>query len=44
MNPKQISKIIKHTGKLLQEILTQLFGEEEKEEVEDDQSRNKEPG
>jgi hypothetical protein len=32
MNPDRISKIIKHTGKLLKEVLTELFGEEEKKE------------
>ena len=36
MNPDRIKKIIKHTGKLLKEVLTELFGEEkEKEEARD---------
>jgi hypothetical protein len=41
MNPDRIKKIINHTGKLLKEVLTELFGEEEKEEA-DDKSRNTE--
>ncbi len=40
MNPDRIKKIIKHTGKLLKEILTELFGEEEKKEKPDDESRD----
>jgi len=42
MNPDRIKKIIKHTGKLLKEVLTELFGESEKEESHD-KVRNKEP-
>ncbi len=36
MNPDRIEKIIKHAGKLLKEVLTELFGEEKKEEKPDD--------
>ncbi|MBT4419208.1 MAG: hypothetical protein HOC81_03225 [Candidatus Marinimicrobia bacterium] len=36
MNPKRISKIIKHTGKLLKVVLTEIFGDpQEKEEPND---------
>jgi hypothetical protein len=42
MNSNRISKIIKHTGKLLKEVLTEFFGENEKEES-DDTGRDKEP-
>ena len=31
MNSNRISKIIKHTGKLLKIVLTELFGDPEKE-------------
>ena len=31
MNSDRIAKIIKHTGKLLKEVLTELFGDSEKE-------------
>jgi hypothetical protein len=34
MQVERIKKIIKHTGKLLQEVLTELFGE--KEEINDE--------
>ncbi len=34
MNPDRIAKIIKHTGKLLKEVLTELFGEEKGKEEE----------
>jgi len=42
MNPGRIEKIIKHAGKLLKEVLTELFGdpEKEKEEKPHDESRN----
>ncbi len=42
MNSDRISKIIKHTGKLLKEVLTELFGdpEKEKEDKPHDESRN----
>jgi len=40
MNPDRIKKIIKHTGKLLKEVLTELFGEEEKEEKSHDEKRD----
>ncbi len=42
MDSDRISKIIKHTGKLLKVVLTELFGdpEKEKEEKPDDKSRN----
>ena len=44
MNSNRISKIIKHTGKLLKIVLTELFGdpEKEKEEKPHDESRNTE--
>ena len=40
MNSNRISKIIKHAGKLLKEVLTELFGdpEKEKEEKKDDKA------
>ena len=40
MHPDRISKIIKHTGKLLKIVLTELFGdpEKEKEEKKDDKA------
>jgi hypothetical protein len=41
MNPKRISKIIKHTGKLLKEVLTEFFGD--RKEQADDPVRDKEP-
>jgi hypothetical protein len=40
MNPKRISKIIKHTGILLKEVLSELFG---KKEESDDTCRDQEP-
>ena len=40
MNPDRIRKIIKHTGKLLQEVLSELFGDKEKQEDSDDQARD----
>ena len=41
MNSDRISKIIKHTGKLLKEVLTELFGDPEKEKEKPyDESRN----
>ncbi len=42
MDSDRISKIIKHAGKLLKEVLTELFGdpEKEKEEKPRDESRN----
>lgn len=44
MNPGRINKIIKHAGKLLKEVLTELFGDPEKEkERPDDTVRDKEP-
>jgi hypothetical protein len=44
MNPARIKRIIKHTGKLLKEVLTELFGDPEKEKEEsDDTVRDKEP-
>jgi len=44
MNSDRISKIIKHTGKLLKIVLTELFGDLEKEkEQADDTVRDKEP-
>ena len=36
MNPKRISKIIRHTGKLLKEILTEFFGDPQEKEKPDD--------
>ncbi len=42
MNPDRIARIIKHTGKLLKEVLTELFGDMEKEDKPDDKSRNTE--
>jgi len=39
MNSDRIAKIIKHTGKLLKEVLTELFGDSEKEKP-DDKGRN----
>ncbi len=43
MDSDRISKIIKHAGKLLKEVLTELFGdpEKEKEEKPDDEVRDK---
>lgn len=43
MNPDRISKVIKHAGKLLKEVLTELFGDpgKEKEEKSDDAVRDK---
>ena len=42
MHPDRISKIIKHAGKLLKEVLTELFGDPEKEKEEaDDTVRDK---
>jgi len=38
MNPDRIRKIIKHAGKLLQEVLSELFGEKEKQEDKDDET------
>ena len=41
MNSDRISKIIKHAGKLLKEVLTEIFGdqqENEKEEKKDDET------
>jgi hypothetical protein len=35
MNPARIKRIIKHTGKLLKEVLTELFGDNEKEKPND---------
>lgn len=35
MNSERIAKIIKHTGKLLKEVLTELFGDKEKEQAHD---------
>jgi hypothetical protein len=40
MNPSRIEKIIKHAGKLLKEVLTEMFGEEEKEEHPHDKKRD----
>jgi len=40
MNPDRIRKIIKHAGKLLQEVLSELFGEKEEQEGSDDQARD----
>ena len=42
MDSDRISKIIKHAGKLLKEVLTELFGdpEKEKEEKSHDKSRD----
>ncbi len=42
MNSDRIAKIIKHAGKLLEVVLTELFGdpEKEKEEKPHDESRN----
>jgi len=42
MNPDRIAKIIKHTGKLLKVVLSELFGDKEKEKP-DDTVRDKEP-
>ena len=43
MNPARIKRIIKHTGKLLKEVLTELFGDPEKEkEKPDDKGRDTE--
>ncbi len=43
MNSDRISKVIKYAGKLLKEVLTELFGdpEKEKEEKPDDEVRDK---
>ena len=35
MHPDRIEKIIKHAGKLLKELFTELFGEQEKEKADD---------
>ena len=35
MNPARIKRIIKHTGKLLKEVLTEFFGDNEKEKSDD---------
>ncbi len=35
MNPKRISKIIKHTGMVLKEVLSELLGDKEKEKPDD---------
>jgi len=43
MNSNRIKKIIKHAGKLLQQVLTELFGEEKEKEESNDKIRNKEP-
>jgi hypothetical protein len=44
MNPDRIEKIIKHASKVLKEVLTELFGDPEKEkEQADDTVRDKEP-
>ena len=43
MNSDRIAKIIKHTTKLLKEVLTELFGEEKEKEESNDKIRNKEP-
>ena len=42
MDSDRISKVIKYAGKLLKEVLTELFGdpEKEKEEKPRDESRN----
>jgi len=40
MNPDRIARIIKHTGKLLKEVLTELFGDKEKEDKPNDKSRD----
>jgi hypothetical protein len=42
MNSNRISKIIKHAGKLLKVVLTEIFGDKEEEES-DDTGRDKEP-
>jgi len=40
MTGERIKKIIKHAGKLLQEVLTELFGELETQEDQNDQARD----
>lgn len=40
MNPDRTKKIIKHTGKLLKEVLTELFGDPQEKEEPDDKGRN----
>ncbi len=40
MNSDRISKIIKHTGKLLEEVLTEIFGDKEKEKPDDNKGRD----
>jgi len=38
MNPDRIRKIIKHAGKLIQEVLSELFGDNGKEGGERDET------
>jgi len=40
MNSDRIKKIIKHTAKLLKEVLTELFGDPEKEEKSHEKKRD----
>ena len=40
MNSDRIAKIIKHTTKLLKEVLTELFGDNGKDDVKDDKTRD----
>jgi len=40
MTATRIKRIIKHAGKLLQEVLTELFGEPETGEGQNDQARD----
>ena len=41
MNSYRISKIIKHAGKLLKEVLTELFGDPEKEKEKPDDNKGR---
>jgi hypothetical protein len=43
MNPGRIEKIIKHTGKPLKEVLTELFGEPEKDKEENPHDKKGDP-
>jgi hypothetical protein len=43
MNPDRITMIIKHTGKLHKEALTELFGEPEKDKEENPHDKKGDP-